>query len=40
MALDANVLTLGEFLTKYGQLVVPNYQRTYKWEPDVAADLF
>ena len=40
MALDANVLTLREFLTKYGQLVVPNYQRTYKWEPDVAADLF
>ncbi len=40
MALDANVLTLGEFLTKYGQMVVPNYQRTYKWEPEVAADLF
>lgn len=40
MALDANVLTLGDFLTKHNKLVVPNYQRTYKWEPDVAADLF
>lgn len=40
MALDANVLTLGAFLTKHSQLVVPNYQRTYKWEPEVAADLF
>jgi len=40
MALDANVLTLGGFLTKHSHLVVPNYQRTYKWEPDVAADLF
>ena len=40
MALDANVLTLGKFLAKYRQLVVPNYQRTYKWEPEVAVDLF
>jgi hypothetical protein len=40
MSLDANVLSLGDFFAKYNRLIVPNYQRSYKWEQDFVGDLF
>jgi hypothetical protein len=39
MPLDAKVMTLGAFLESHPKLIVPNYQRTYKWEQDYVADL-
>lgn len=40
MPLDAKVMTLGDFLESHLRLIVPNYQRSYKWEPEYVADLF
>jgi len=40
MPLDAKVMTLGRFLKEYPKLIVPNYQRNYKWEQEYVADLF
>ena len=40
MPLDAKVMTLGEFLEAHPKLIVPNYQRNYKWEQEYVADLF
>jgi len=40
MPLDAKVMTLGEFLESHPKLIVPNYQRSYKWEQEYVADLF
>jgi hypothetical protein len=40
MPLDAKVLTLEEFFKKYRKLIVPNYQRSYKWEQEYVEDLF
>jgi hypothetical protein len=40
MPLDAKVMTLREFFTKYRKLVVPNYQRAYKWQDEYVEDLF
>ena len=40
MPLDAKVMTLREFFTKYRKLIVPNYQRAYKWQEEYVEDLF
>jgi hypothetical protein len=40
MPLDAKVMTLREFFTKYRKLIVPNYQRAYKWQDEYVEDLF
>lgn len=40
MPLDAKVMTLGGFLEAHPKLIVPNYQRNYKWEQEYVADLF
>jgi len=40
MPLDAKVLTLEEFFKKYRKLIVPNYQRNYKWQQEYVEDLF
>lgn len=40
MPLDAKVMTLGDFLESNTRLIVPNYQRSYKWEQEYVADLF
>lgn len=40
MPLDAKVLTLEDFFKKYRKLIVPNYQRSYKWQQEYVEDLF
>lgn len=40
MSLKVHILSLEELLLKYPVLDVPNFQRTFKWEPDFVADLF
>ena len=40
MSITATVTTLGALLKDYPKLIVPDYQREFKWEPDKVKDLF
>jgi hypothetical protein len=40
MSITASVITLGDLLSEFPKLDIPDYQREFKWEPDKVKDLF